>query len=581
MASLFPPVPPDAPPPAGAEERFVRALAELPDAWRVYHGLTWYDTGGAGVREGEADAVLLHPEHGLLVLEVKGGGIAFDGDTGKWTSTNDAGVHPIQDPFRQAQRSEKALADQIARRWSEISDGPLPAFVHGHGVAFPDCAWGHDRHPVGAPRELVIDRADLEAGIVPAVDRLVRRWRSGRDGAAPLGSKPVKRIGQVLLKSRFELAYLPLVAGFARDDERLASLTPAQQVALDFLGANPRGRVQGFAGTGKTVIAFEHALRLVETGRRVLFLCFNLPLAAELRRMAGPVLDSLHHPLPDPSRLWIGAFHQLTEERVRRAGLDWDPPLPGAPGAGPFWEEEAPRLLLLAGPLLPDRFDALVVDEEQDFRASWWPPLASLLQGDAAPLAFLCDPNQDLWSRGGLGDAGGPSIPVLPLRTVLRTTRAIARWCSALVGGPPPLCLPGTPEGEQVQLRTGATPADRRAELEKVARYLLETEKLDADRLLVIGTRRLEHSSLADEAAGPTLRGIPVVAVDDEGQVPPGSLRYATPHRIKGLEADVVLLIDVTEGSASSAPANLYVAASRARHRLVVVGDGKVNLPVP
>ena len=43
----------------------------------------------------------------------------------------------------------------------------------------------------------------------------------------------------------------------------------------------------------------------------------------------------------------------------------------------------------------------------------------------------------------------------------------------------------------------------------------------------------------------------------------------------------MVLLIDVAAGSASSAPAKLHVAASRARHRLVVVGDLEANLPAP
>ena len=119
-----------------------------------------------------------------------------------------------------------------------------------------------------------------------------------------------------------------------------------------------------------------------------------------------------------------------------------------------------------------------------------------------------------------------------------------------LVCGPPPLCLKGAPEGDPVQ----------------VLRYFLETEKLDASRILVIGTRRLEHSSLANDSSGPTLRNLPAVPIDDEGQAPPGSLHYAMPHRIKGLEADVLLLVEVANGSASSTPANLYVAESRARH---------------
>ncbi len=35
MAGLFPAIPPDAPAPRGAEERFVRSLAALPDPFNV------------------------------------------------------------------------------------------------------------------------------------------------------------------------------------------------------------------------------------------------------------------------------------------------------------------------------------------------------------------------------------------------------------------------------------------------------------------------------------------------------------------------------------------------------------------
>jgi len=77
------------------------ALQSLPDDYRIYHRKTWYSFDG-GVREGEADLLLLHPELGLLVLEVKGGRVAFDGRAGTWTSTDRGGaVHEIKDPFLQ------------------------------------------------------------------------------------------------------------------------------------------------------------------------------------------------------------------------------------------------------------------------------------------------------------------------------------------------------------------------------------------------------------------------------------------------------------------------------------------------
>ncbi len=86
---------------ASGEAKALLALQALPDDYRIYHRKTWYSFDG-GVREGEADLLLLHPELGMLVLEVKGGRVAFDGRAGAWTSTDRGGtVHEIKDPFLQ------------------------------------------------------------------------------------------------------------------------------------------------------------------------------------------------------------------------------------------------------------------------------------------------------------------------------------------------------------------------------------------------------------------------------------------------------------------------------------------------
>ena len=89
--------------------------------------------------------------------------------------------------------------------------------------------------------------------------------------------------------------------------------------------------------------------------------------------------------------------------------------------------------------------------------------------------------------------------------------------------------------------------------------------------------RRLEKSCLAGKAE---LAGFPVAAIGDDGAAPvAGAIRYATPHRFKGLEADVVLLLDVDGSEWAMKPRNLYVAASRARLRLHVFARNGVELP--
>ena len=135
-------------PSLSGESKALLALQSLPDDFRVYHRKTWYSFDG-GVREGETDLLLLHPELGMLVLEVKGGRVAFDGRAGTWTSTGrDGTVHEIKDPFAQAQRNVKALAAKAAAL--TVEGQAMPEFVHGHGVVFPDCDYEPGVDPMRA-----------------------------------------------------------------------------------------------------------------------------------------------------------------------------------------------------------------------------------------------------------------------------------------------------------------------------------------------------------------------------------------------------------------------------------------------
>lgn len=122
-----------------AERKVYEALgAGLDAAHRVFYGVAWLAKAPEGdARDGEADFIVAHPEKGVLLLEVKGGGVARDGTTGRWASTDRNGVrHDIQDPFAQVRGSKHALLHKlkdhpgVGAAWIEL----------GHGVVFPDCA---------------------------------------------------------------------------------------------------------------------------------------------------------------------------------------------------------------------------------------------------------------------------------------------------------------------------------------------------------------------------------------------------------------------------------------------------------
>jgi len=538
-----------------AEARLYDGLRQLPDEYRIYHSVAYCLTGRGPAREGELDFLVLHPERGLLGIEVKGGRIAYDGRSYSWTSTDRAGKeHRITDPFRQAQDGVKDLVREIERRkpWGD----KVEPYVHGHAVAFPDCEYTPPQEPINAPRELVIDSRDLGDRLEGRIAQILGHWT--RPGSLPLTRRRIKQLGQQVLAPHFRLG-ISLGTTLSWEERGLALLDEEQSICLEFLDLNGRATVEGGAGTGKTLIACESVRRLASAGADVLLLCFNLPLSHQLKTICnswGGIAGTIR----------AGSFHDLCREWAGRAGLKWEPPVSNSqqqPEA--FWNVEANRLLLEASQRITDRFDALVVDESQDFPTDWWPTLQGLLRDpEHARLVLFSDPSQDLWSREGR--APWP-LPRFPLRTNQRNTREIARFVQGL-GTLPTRDSARAPEGKPPEIVRYGSSDEEQAEADRIVTHLLH-EGLSVDRIAIIGTRRLENSFLA---ASRTLAGHPVQAINDAGEPSsPGALRYATPGRFKGLEADVVLLCDVDGEGPRCSNRSLYVAASRARHRLYVL----------
>ncbi|MBA2278743.1 MAG: NERD domain-containing protein, partial [Chloroflexia bacterium] len=98
MATMYPPQF-SAQTESGAERLLFGELGrQLPAEYTVLHGVTWLSRSGGRARDGEADFLIVHPRHGVLVLEVKGGGIHREGATGQWTSRDRHGTqHLIKD----------------------------------------------------------------------------------------------------------------------------------------------------------------------------------------------------------------------------------------------------------------------------------------------------------------------------------------------------------------------------------------------------------------------------------------------------------------------------------------------------
>ncbi|MEQ8690775.1 MAG: AAA family ATPase [Pseudomonadales bacterium] len=533
-------IPEDLAPDIPSSERYVfnRLKESLPDNWIVIHGRRFLLPSKGRPHEGEVDFLVLDPARGLLGLEVKGGGIERT-EKGWFSKDRYGAIHPIKDPGRQSADATHAIykflnsANRFGRQGYRCKTG--------WGVIFPDFEVRKSLGP-GLPREVVLDRHDL-ADAHLAVTKMFKFC----DVQGPALSEAAMSALLEELLPTFSL--IPsLAARFQQDRDSLIRLTDEQTDTLDMLEANNRVAIEGAAGTGKTLLALEKARRLAAAGSRTLFLCFNRPLADELNKSA----DGFE----------VDTFHGFCSATSKLAKLAFKPPKGADQQA--FWNNDAPEMLLEALELLPNvRYDAIVVDEGQDFKENWWPVIdEALADRPTGTLYVFFDPNQNIYE-------GGPptAIGVSPIRLKYncRNTTRIAEYSAQFVGAEVRSRV-GAPQGAEVQRLQMANNREVLEQLRKTLHQLVVEQEIDPGQIVVL-TARSVSTSLASKID--QLGNFRLVNIDSrKGAL---DIAFTSLGRFKGLEADAVILIDVESGAKYCSAAHLYVGASRARHLLVVL----------
>lgn len=525
---------PDADTPDSERKVFTALERHLPRDWIVFHSrrivLPRHDgTPGA---ECELDFLVIDPARGILGLEAKGGSNIGRDEEGWYSGSNPR--HRIKSPGVQAQRAMHTLQDYLRTRGLFV-----PSF--GWGVVFPDAESPEMLGPE-LPRRLVIDGSSLQWA-----DKAVNAVFEAALGAGtPLSSVAVTQLIK-LLAPRVSLAP-SLSATVTEEGAALVRLTEEQFNILEMLANFPRVGVSGGAGTGKTLVAMERARRLAAEGRRVLLLCYNRGLAAYLKTLAHGFT--------------VSTFHSLCDSSAKLAGLPW-PSVPTGPDAQPFWRDEAPDFLLQALDRLPDeRFDAVIVDEAQDFHEYWWIAVEKLLRRPKDDVLWVFfDPQQNIYG-GSEWEALG--LQTAPLSYNCRNTQRIARYAYGLVDAEPKL-RPGTPDGVEVSIEQCDGEREMLDAVRRALHRIVVEGRLPADRVVVLSPRSVRTSAVWRTEKFGNLR-----LVEYPAAAAPGQVQFATLQGFKGLEADAIVLCETRKGDPYSSAQHLYVAASRARHVLAV-----------
>ena len=538
------------------EVKLYKALKEIDDSYHIFHTVTWITKNANGAKDGEADFLICHPEKGILVVEVKGGRISANYRQGLWLSTDRHGrEHEIKDPFRQATNAKFNILEKLRENpdWQRARMGRINI---GHSVFFPDVDTSAGLKGPDAHIEIIGDRGaflDLQSWVERALDF----WASEEVGSK-LGSNGIAIIEKIFARVVTAKPLLSKKLEF-EELERLR-LTEQQITVLNTFSRVRRAVVNGGAGTGKTVLAVEKAKRLAEEGFSTLLTCYNVPLSEHLEKICEGIPN-----------LQVSGFHKLCKRTVQEAKeisqRDFLREMKEEYPNQDEWTYQLPNALAMALDVVELSFDAIVVDEGQDFGEEFWLPIEVMLNSSrASPLYIFQDENQDVYNR--VSSFPNDLVPV-SLTFNCRNTKKIHDAAYKFYNGediePPKL------EGSDIVILEDDDINKQAKKIRDYVSSLLISEKVnpaDISVLIANSYHRKKYEKI--------LNSLPLhssYAWCVGGSEQSNTVNVETVARFKGLESKVVVLWGIDDLHSVKRNETLYVGLSRAKSIVAVCGS--------
>ena len=376
--------------------------------------------------------------------------------------------------------------------------------------------------------------------------------------------------------------------------------------------------IEGVAGSGKTIVLAHRAAASAENGRRTLILTFNRTLTNYVRGMLRLVPVSY-----DPKNVTVLHFHELCRRihdhyreplpSVRRAASEGAPGMPNDEAADQDalergWPASAQRLLQAFGVPAALRFDAVLIDEAQDFSPAWFGLIQALgaqevvLAYDAAQRLYE---RQAAMTRGEIARLfGGKTGRVnclgkamrLPMSTIDVATRFAEHWSLQtlpLAAAEDGLLSPDA----AVSTISAASPSLAAASVLTVLRtWQAEPDYLARDVAVVVPDNAIgealvrllaEHQVSTNHVFAVSRTGALMESPVAGGDEPPwrisqahktafafgdARLKVSTVHSFKGWEAGRVIFMLPFRAASKQTAGLVYVGLTRSRGALVLVG---------
>lgn len=412
------------------ERKFARLLeAKLEDDY-----LCWYNVP-IGPARLHPDFIILHPQRGVLILEVKDWRLS----TIQTINTHEATIFvnnspiTVKNPLEQARGYAMAVADILKRDPQLVrADGRLQGkllFPWTFGVVLTNITRNEfEQTDLGEAIEPhhVICRNEMTESVDPMAFQ-ERLW-----GMFPYNSQGLLTLPQIerVRWHLFPEIRLPYKQASLFDDldddpqglpDIMRVMDLQQEQLARSLGQGHRV-IHGVAGSGKTLILGYRAEHLAKAcSRPILVLCYNRLLAQRLEQwmQVKGIADKVH----------VHTFHAWCRKQLKTYNVE----LPRNHGDDAFFDEMVDTVIheMDRGLIPSGQYDAVMIDEGHDFRPEWFKLVVQMVNPQTSSLLVLYDDAQSIYDthKKGKFSFKGVGIQAQGRTTILkvnyRNTREI------------------------------------------------------------------------------------------------------------------------------------------------------------
>ena len=354
------------------ERRVAEKLSELDDDWTVYIQ--------PRLTQDIPDFVAVHARYGVCAIEVK------DWAYNRYRQRDDGSIEYVSGGVWRS--SDEVPRHQAYRYLSTI---------YQHHFALPD----DPDTPMQVVRAIVL----LPNYTTAQAERLLQRHRvtEHEHSVRVLGgdalSGPAEEIVRGVCGPPKATSIVRLHRQLAESDAvREFRKTPPLSEGARNIANNPsnarRRRVRGPAGCGKSFGLAVRAARLASERKRVLVLTYNSTLANYLRTLVDARCKELQS---NSALVTCTPFHAFCVRLLEDAEHAGHPTV--APDGAEWFDAAVARARAACEDGFERRFDAVLVDEGQDFTLEWWNLLREHIVTADGEMLLVADPTQDVYGN--------------------------------------------------------------------------------------------------------------------------------------------------------------------------------------